>query len=188
MAGLPEKAGSARYNAAVVVNPSGYLGRYRKVHLYYQEKRWFAAGDLGFPVFAAVDRAGMGYSLGVMVCSDWYFPESARSLALAGADVIAHPSNLVRKICPSAMPIRALENHLFTITANRTGQESNRDERLRFIGKSLICAPDGEVLASAGDAETHLAVIDLPVETARSKEVTRFNDVMGDRQPAAYRL
>jgi predicted amidohydrolase len=125
VAGLPERAADGtRYNSAVVVTPGGWMGTYRKVHLYYEEKRHFAPGDLGFPVFTVTDRAGSPYRLGVMICFDWYFPESARALALAGADVVAHPANLVRPDCPRAMPIRALENHVFTATANRIGAET----------------------------------------------------------------
>ena len=97
-----------------------------------------------------------------MICFDWFFPESTRTLALGGADVIAHPSNLVLPHCPEAMPIRALENGVFTATANRIGTESNGRESLTFIGRSRICSPRAEVLAEATptDATTIRAEID----------------------------
>ncbi|HLE57471.1 MAG TPA: nitrilase-related carbon-nitrogen hydrolase, partial [Rhodothermia bacterium] len=121
VAGLPESDGHKYFNSAVLVGPEGYIGRYRKTHLFYEEKIWFVPGDSGFPVFDVVSASGISYRLGIMICFDWFFPESARTLAVRGADVIAHPSNLVKEWCPQAMPIRALENRVFTATANRTG-------------------------------------------------------------------
>jgi predicted amidohydrolase len=187
VAGLPERAANgARYNSAVVVTPRGWLGTYRKVHLYYEEKRHFAPGDLGFPVFDVEDRAGKPYRLGVMVCFDWYFPESARSLALAGADVVAHPANLVRPDCPRAMPIRALENHVFTATANRIGEETNGAETLRFIGRSLICDPRGQMLATAGPDEEAVIGVEIEPSEAANRQLTRHNHLFGDRRPEHY--
>ena len=188
VAGLAERAGGRRYNSAVVVTPEGHAGTYRKVHLFYEENLYFTPGDLGFPVFDVRDRAGGAYRLGVMVCFDWYFPEAARSLALGGADVVAHPSNLVRKDCPRAMPIRALENHLFTLTANRTGEESNGEEALTFVGQSLVCDPEGEVLAQAGRDETAWVVAALDPATARDRQITAHNHLLADRRPEAYRM
>ena len=125
VAGYAELADGLIYNSAAVVSNGELVGNYRKVHLFYREKNFFASGDR-FSVFETTDRAGNSYRLGVMICFDWYFPEAARSLALQGADVIAHPSNLVRKDCPRSMPIRALENHVYTITSNRIGTEAAR--------------------------------------------------------------
>jgi len=186
VAGLVERAGETLYNSAVVVTPRGWLGTYRKVHLYYQEKLHFAPGDLGFPVWTVTDRAGRAYRLGVMVCFDWYFPEAARSLALAGADVIAHPSNLVRSDCPRSMPIRALENHVFTVTANRIGNEESAGERLSFIGRSLICDPRGEVLASAGAEDETIIAADISPREARDRRLNAHNDLFADRRPETY--
>ena len=142
---------------------------------------------MGFPVFDVQDRAGQPYRLGVMVCFDWYFPEAARSLALGGADVVAHPSNLVRKDCPRSMPIRALENHVFTATANRIGEESNGQETLTFVGQSLICDPGGEVLAQAGRDETAWVVAEVDPTDARDRQITAHNHLLHDRRPEAYR-
>ena len=183
VAGLVEEDGGTLYNSAIVVTPNGFLGTYRKTHLYYEETQHFAPGDSGFPVWTVTDRRGVPYRLGVMICFDWFFPEAARTLALSGADVIAHPSNLVMPHCPTAMPFRALENGVFTATANRTGSESNGRESLSFIGQSTICSPRAEVLAQApdnGDATIH-AEID-PVD-ARSKRLNAYNDRLA--RPAA---
>src|SRR5208283_623449 len=85
VAGIAERKGHGFYNSAVVVKGGKYLGTYRKVHLFYNEKRFFKPGN-EFKVFGKI---------GVMICFDWIFPESARTLMLKGAEVVAHPSNLV---------------------------------------------------------------------------------------------
>ena len=188
VAGLAEEADGHFYNSAVVAGPKGDVRVYRKVHLFYEEKRYFTPGDVGFPVFDVKSWAGEAYRLGVMICFDWYFPEAARSLALGGADVIAHPSNLVRKDCPRSMPIRALENHVFTATANRVGQESNGEKTLTFIGQSLICGPEGEVLAQAGREETGLIQAAFDPAAARDRQITAHNHLFADRRPETYRV
>ena len=185
--GLPEKAQDGYYNSAVVVTPEGIKGVYRKVHLYYEEKLHFKPGQSGFPVFECITTQGTRYRLGVMICFDWYFPEAARTLALCGADLIAHPSNLVRKDCPRAMPIRALENHVYTATANRTGQESKGKETLRFIGQSLLCDPSGEILTQASPTETVVLEATIDPQSARNRQITPYNDLFADRNPATYR-
>ncbi len=185
--GLPERAGDALYNSAVVVAPSGYVGTYRKTHLFYEEKRHFLPGDTGFVTFPLTTETGEeNYTLGVMICFDWYFPEAARTLALCGADIIAHPSNLVRKDCPRAMPIRALENHVYTVTANRVGQESNGRETLTFIGQSLICSPEGEVLIRASREDTEIGRATASPAQSRNRKITAYNDLFADRRPETY--
>ncbi len=186
--GLPERDGDRFYNSAVVAGPQGLIGRYRKVHLFYEEKLHFSPGDLGFQVFEVSDRNSQFYQLGVMICFDWYFPEAARTLALQGADVIAHPSNLVRPDCPRAMPIRALENHVFTITANRYGAESNGRETLHFIGHSLICDPAGRVLQEAPPEGDQVGIAEIKPQEARNRRITAYNDLFEDRRPDSYRL
>ncbi len=186
VAGLPESAGGRVYNSAVVVAPGGWLGTYRKTHLFGEETLHFAPGDSGLRVWTVANRRGRSFRVGVMVCFDWYFPESARALALAGADVVAHPSNLVLPDCPGAMPVRARENRVFTATANRVGTEANSRGAWTFIGRSRICGPHGDVLADApADAP---AVIRASVEPrdARDKSVGAYNDVLADRRPELY--
>ncbi|MEM9663603.1 MAG: nitrilase-related carbon-nitrogen hydrolase [Bacteroidota bacterium] len=188
VAGFAEQAGPLYYNSAYVVPPTGPVGLYRKVHLYYEEKTLFAPGDRGFPVFDLKTSAGEAYRLGVMICYDWRFPESARTLALGGADIIAHPANLVRMNCPRTMPIRALENHVFTITANRTGTEQRGEEQLRFIGQSRICSPAGEVLAEADQEDDAVVQVRIDPRVARDRQITRHNHLFEDRRPEAYAL
>jgi len=186
VAGLAEQEGSDLYNSAVLVRPDGTTETYRKVHLFYEETTLFTPGDLGFGVFDVETRTGMPYRLGVMVCFDWYFPEAARTLALEGADVIAHPSNLVLPHCPDSMPVRARENHVFTITANRHGREEKGGETLTFIGMSEICGPDGDILDRAGREDTTVRGVEFDPHDARNRMINRFNDTLGDRRPDVY--
>lgn len=186
VAGLAEEEGGNVYNSAVLVRPDGTTETYRKVHLFYEETTLFTPGDLGFGVFDVETRAGTPYRLGVMVCFDWYFPEAARTLALEGADVIAHPSNLVLPHCPDSMPVRARENHVFTVTANRYGREEKEGETLSFIGMSEICGPNGEILDRAGREETTVRGVEIDPHDARDRKINRFNDTLGDRRPDTY--
>lgn len=184
VAGLPERAGGKYYNSAVITGPSGVIGLYRKSHLFFEEKLFFTSGDTGFKVWdTAIGR------IGIMICFDWFFPESMRTLAIAGAEVIAHPSNLVLPYCPQAMPIRCLENKVFSITANRIGVEARKEGKpLTFIGRSLIASPEGSVLASAQEDQETLLIAEISPELARDKSITSLNDLFGDRRPDLYRL
>ena len=184
--GLVERAGDRLYNSAVVVTPNGVLGTYRKTHLYYEETQHFSPGDTGFQVWTVTDRQRRPYRLGVMICFDWIFPESARTLALDGADVIAHPSNLVLPHCPDAMPVRALENGVFTATANRIGTESNGRESLTFIGRSRLCSPRGDVLAEAPRDAPATIRAEIDPQSARTSALNPYNDRWGDRRPDVY--
>lgn len=186
VAGLAERDGHAFYNSAVLVRPGGEVDTYRKVHLFYEETQLFHPGDLGFPVFSVSTRDGVSYELGLMVCFDWYFPEAARSLALNGADVIAHPSNLVLPHCPDSMPVRARENHVFTITANRFGSEEKNDETLTFIGMSEICGPQGDILRRADREGEEVGTVHFDPLEARNRKINAYNDVLGDRRPDTY--
>ncbi len=189
IAGLPEKAADGNfYNSAIVATPHGWLGTYRKTHLFYEEKLHFTPGDTGFKVFTVTDRGGNAYRVGVMICFDWYFPEAARSLALVGADIIAHPANLVRPDCPRSMPIRALENHVYTATANRIGTETKGEEALTFIGQSLICDPKGQVLACGSQTESAFISADIDTLSARNRQLTPYNHLFEDRRPTEYSL
>lgn len=182
VAGMAERVGAKTFNSAALFGPDGHVGTYRKTHLFYEEKLWFEPGDTGFKVY---DIGGV--KLGLMVCFDWIFPESARTLALMGADIICHPSNLVLPYCPDAMPYRCLENRVFAITCNRTGfEERGGKERLTFIGKSEIVSPKGEILERASDIEDALIVVDIDPLQARDKQLNRYNDLLGDRRPEMY--
>jgi predicted amidohydrolase len=127
-----------------------------------------------------------GMSVGIMVCFDWFFPETSRLLALGGADVIAHPSNLVLDWCQRSMVTRCLENNLFAVTANRYGAEERGGRRLNFTGGSQITAPRGVILHSAPVEGDELGLVSVDVDEARNKKVTVVNDLLGDRRPHLY--
>ena len=182
VAGLPERDGGKFYNSAVLTGPEGFIGRYRKTHLFYEEKLYFAPGDTGFQVW----DTPIG-KIGIMICFDWFFPESARTLALKGAEVIAHPSNLVLPYCPQSMPIRCLENRVYAVTANRTGTEQRKaGETLTFIGQSQITSPKAEILVRAGSDEEILMTADIDLSLSRDKKLNQYNDLFKDRRPEFY--
>ena len=149
IAGIAERDENRSYNSAVVIGPNGYLGKYRKIHLFGTEKNCFDQGNLPLKIF------NIGAArVGVMICFDWRFPETARTLALGGADLIAHPSNLVLPHCPQAIITRCLENRIFVVTANRVGTEERiPGNALNFIGQSQVVDPDGNVLCRASEKQ-----------------------------------
>ncbi len=184
VAGIAEAAGGRTYNSAILVGPSGLVGRYRKVHLFREEKQWFAPGESSFGVFQAGEAR-----IGMMICFDWIFPEATRTLALAGADIICHPANLVLPFCQDAMKVRCLENGIYAVTANRTGAEARGGrERLVFTGQSQITGPRGEVLCRAGEEEEALFTCEIDPRTAREKRITPENHLFDDRRPDLYQL
>ena len=184
VAGLPERQESLVYNSSVLVGPQGFLGVYRKAHLFFEETLFFSPGDTGFPVW----DIGLA-RIGILICFDWYYPESARTLALKGADILCHPSNLVLPHCPDAMVTRCLENRVFAITANRIGQEERGGKPpLRFIGHSEIVTPGGEILHRASSEQPELVLSDIDVQEARRKSLNPYNDLWKDRTPHLYDL
>ena len=181
--GIAERKGDTLYNSAALIGPDGFIGKYRKSHLFFEEKLFFSSGDTGFKVF------DIGISrLGIMICYDWWFPEAARTLALSGADIICHPANLVLTGCHKAMQTRSLENAVFSVTANRIGAEARggRDE-LKFTGKSQMVDPAGQVILSLDSDQEGIAVIDIDVSRARDKSITSMNDRFMDRRPELYK-
>jgi 5-aminopentanamidase len=180
--GFAEKANRI-YNSAALLGPDGLVGIYRKVHLYYRENLFFTPGDIGFPVFELpFGRVGM------MICFDWIYPESARTLALAGAEIILHPSNLVMPHCPDAMVTRSLENRIFTATANRIGRENRGGIDLSYIGRSEIVSPRGEILTRLTADTVGVAVADIDLALSRIKRLNEYNDLLSDRKVEQYNL
>lgn len=182
VAGLVERDGDRVFNSSVLVRPDGSRGVYRKVHLFLDEKDIFDPGDLGFPVFEAC-----GTTVGMMICFDWVFPEAARTLALAGARLLLHPSNLLLPWCPEAMKTRCLENRVFAVTANRVGTEHRTADQLTFIGMSQVATTTGEAPARLDTRETGAAVHKVRLEDTE-KLFTARNHLFDDRRPEAYRL
>ncbi|RMG69795.1 MAG: acyltransferase [Nitrospirae bacterium] len=184
VAGLPEVSRDGKYyNSAVFTGPDGFVGLYRKSHLFFEEKLFFTPGDTGFKVW----NTDIG-RIGIMICFDWFFPEAMRSLALQGAQLVAHPANLVLPYCPDAMPTRCLENRVFAITANRTGREERGRLPLSFIGQSEIVGPDGRIIVRASGDKEEVKVKELDITEADRKEINQFNDLFKDRRTDLYRL
>jgi predicted amidohydrolase len=179
--GFVERAAGRLYNSAAIVTPDGLRHVYRKIHLFSTEKAIFEPGDRPFEV---VDLGAV--RLGVMICFDWIYPESARSLALGGADIICHSANLVLPYCQDAMITRSIENRVFTATANRIGTETCGELTLTFTGKSQITSPHGERLASAGMDTEEIITAEIDPALARDKKVTPENDLLADRRPGMY--
>jgi len=180
--GLPERDRNTCYNSAIVVGPSGFIGCYRKTHLFFEETLFFTPGDSGFPVWDIGEAR-----IGIMICFDWFYPEAARSLALNGAEILCHPSNLILPHCPDAMVTRSLENRVFSITANRVGQEARSGKPpLTFIGKSEVVSPQGKILTRASVDQEELMIMEIDVNDARVKSINPYNDLLKDRRPHLY--
>jgi predicted amidohydrolase len=184
VAGLPERYGDSFFNSAILTGPDGFVGVYRKTHLFFEEKLYFCPGDTGFKVWDT--KIGR---IGIMICFDWFFPESMRTLALMGAEIIAHPANLVLPYCPQAMPVRCLENRVFAITANRIGEEGRKEgQTLRFIGQSQITSPEAKVLIRAPENEEGLFIAEIDPAMARNKNLNLLNNIFDDRRPEMYKV
>lgn len=184
--GLIERAGDKFYNAAVLLGPEGVVGKYRKIHLpYLGVDRFLNQGDLPFRVYQTpVGRIGMN------ICYDATFPESARVMALLGAEIIALPTNWPRgrERMPSfVISTRAYENKVHYIAVDRVGEERGT----HFIGRSKIVDAQGTTLAEASSTEEEIIYGDVDLEEARRKRTVlvpgQFEfDVIGDRRPEFY--
>ncbi len=182
--GFPCQKDGRVTNAAAVFKNGELLTVYDKVHLFDAENRWFSPGE-GPLCLVDTDFGPMG----VMICFDWLFPEVARSLALSGALLIAHPANWVLPFGPSGMILRSVENRIFTLTANRVGTESRGGlSPLTYIGQSQVVAPSGEVLARAPRETAAILEVSFDPDRARNKTVATESDAFRQRKPALYHL
>jgi len=179
--GFPEISGGELYNSSLAVLPDGSSRLYRKTHLFYKETLWFTPGNTGFPIFEF-----MGVRVGMAICFDWFFPESFRTLALEGADIIAHCSNLVMPYCQQADFAAAVQNRIFIATANRVGSESRDGETLTFTGASVLLSPRGEYLLKGPSGEAAVLSADIDPLQAREKKINPYNHALDDRQPGFY--
>jgi len=186
--GIAERAGNKLFNSSVLVAPKGDCFVYRKLHLFDREKHLFAPGDKELEVFDIGEAR-----IGMMICFDWIFPEVARILALKGADIICHPSNLIFPYCQDAMVTRCIENRVFAITSNRTGREKIGDPaeggggvELTFTGNSQIVDPKGKILAKANAEEEKVCMSEIDPSLAKDKKVTANNHIFQDRRTDFY--
>lgn len=188
------------HNTAVVFDVDGSeAGRYRKMHIpddpAYYEKFYFTPGDLGFkPVDTSVGR------LGVLVCWDQWYPEAARLMALAGADLLIYPTAIgwessdtddekARQLEAWITVQRghAVANGLPVVTVNRVGHEpdpSGTTDGIQFWGNSFVAGPQGELLFRAPSDEETVAIVDI--DLSRSEQVRRWWPFLRDRRIDAY--
>jgi N-carbamoylputrescine amidase len=201
VASLFEKRAAGLYhNTAVVMDTSGEIaGRYRKMHIPddpgFYEKFYFTPGDLGFePIDTSLGR------LGVLVCWDQWYPEAARLMALAGAQLLIYPTAIgwdpsddvaeqtrQRDAWITSQRAHAIANGIPVISCNRIGFEadpSGHSQGIQFWGSSFIAGPQGEILAQATTDQlmTHTATLDLD----RSDQIRRIWPFLRDRRIDAY--
>lgn len=179
--GFAEKCAGKVYNSALMLGPTGLVDVYRKLHLFNSEKNCFDPGDRPLRVNAAG-----AIRVGMMICFDWAFPEVARTLALQGADLLCHPSNLVLDHCQQAMGVRCTENLIYAVTANRWGTETRPHGTLTFTGKSQVMAPKGILVHQSATHGDELVVVEVDIALARDKRITARNHVIDDRRPEFY--
>ncbi|HUX12849.1 MAG TPA: nitrilase-related carbon-nitrogen hydrolase [Spirochaetia bacterium] len=181
VAGFAESEDGKIYNSSLIVDSERILGTYRKIHLFNREKLWFDPGDLKPSLYESA-----GVKFGVMICFDWIFPEAMRTLMLLGADVVAHPANLVLPFCQEAMKTRCLENRMFSVTANRVGREIRGDDDFLFTGASQITAPDSKILNRAPTEGVAAESVEIDPASAADKKLNDHNDLRDDRRPGLY--
>ena len=187
------------HNTAVVLERDGRLaGRYRKMHIPddpgFYEKFYFTPGDLGFrPIDTSLGK------LGVLVCWDQWFPEAARLMALAGADLLIYPTAIgwsredspeeqerQRQAWITVQRGHAIANGLPLVAVNRVGHEADPagGSGIEFWGSSFAVGPQGELLEQAGTDRTETRVVTL--DMARSEEVRRLWPYLRDRRIDHY--
>jgi len=201
VASLFEKRAAGLYhNTAVVLDRDGSLaGRYRKMHIpddpAYYEKFYFTPGDLGFePIPTSLGK------LGVLVCWDQWYPEAARLMALAGADLLLYPTAIgwddndhleeqqrQQDAWLTVQRAHAVANGIPLAVCNRVGLEpdpAGQGSGIRFWGHSFICGPQGEILAQAGDNDEQILVGE--VDLLNSESIRRIWPFLRDRRIDAY--
>jgi beta-ureidopropionase len=176
------------YNTAAVIDAGGrYLGKYRKNHIPhcapgFWEKFYFKPGNLGYPAFDTAFAR-----IGVYICYDRHFPEGARALGLAGAEIVFNPSatvaGLSEYLWELEQPAHAVANGFFVGAINRVGHEQPWDIG-EFYGKSYFCNPRGKIIAQASRDSDELVVADLDLEQIR--EVRNVWQFFRDRRPETY--
>jgi N-carbamoylputrescine amidase len=190
-----ERAHNAYYNALAMIDADGrVLGRYRKSHIPdgpgYQEKFYFHPGDSGFRVWAS--RYG---KIGAAICWDQWFPETARILALRGADTLFYPTAIGSEPPPAplvdsrdhwrrVMQGHAAANYLPVVAANRVGLEQGRAGEIRFYGSSFIAGPTGEIICELDREEEGILTARFDF-TAIAKARASWG-LFRDRRPDLY--
>lgn len=188
------------HNTAVVFEKDGTIaGKYRKMHIpddpAYYEKFYFTPGDLGFkPIDTSVGR------LGVLVCWDQWYPEAARLMALAGAEILIYPTAIgyessdtpdeqerQRMAWQTVMRGHAVANGLPVVAVNRVGHEpdpSGQTNGIQFWGTSFVCGPQGEIHYEASTNEEESIIVGIDMH--RAEQVRRWWPFLRDRRIENY--
>jgi N-carbamoylputrescine amidase len=181
-----EQAG-VYYNTAAILDADGsYLGKYRKTHLPqvagFWEKFFFRPGNLGYPVFKTRYA-----TIGAYICYDRHFPEGARALGLAGAEIVYNPSatvaGLSQHLWKIEQPAHAVANGYFVGASNRVGTEAPWNIG-KFYGSSYFVDPRGQFIATASEDKDELLVASLDLDMV--EDVRRTWQFFRDRRPDAY--
>jgi len=184
--GLLEIDADKCFNAAVLVGPQGLVGKYRKVHLpFLGIDRFIDPGDKPFQVY----KTQIG-NIGIHICYDCNFPESARVMTLLGADILALPTNWPEgrgKVGEYVINTRAYENKVHLVAVNRVGRERG----VRFIGSSKMVNAWGDTLVAASDDHEEIIYAEVSLAEARQKRIVfkagEFElDFIHDRRPELY--
>ncbi|MHB1285062.1 MAG: nitrilase-related carbon-nitrogen hydrolase [Leptospirales bacterium] len=180
--GVPLRRGDRVFNSSIVANEGTIRAIYDKTHLFEAENRWFDQGE--GPLCLVETPFG---TMGVMICFDWLFPEVSRTLALGGATIIAHPVNWVLPFGPQGMILRSVENRVYSVTANRVGEESRGGlPPLRYIGSSQVVSPGGKILARASGVSEELLELSFDPDLALDKRVVEESDFFRQRRTDLY--
>jgi len=188
------------HNTAVVIEKDGTIaGKYRKMHIpddpAYYEKFYFTPGDLGFePIQTSIGK------LGVMVCWDQWYPEAARLMTMAGAEILIYPTaigwestdtNEEKQRQTNAWMIiqqaHSVANGIYVVSCNRTGYESDPSgatNGIQFWGNSFIAGPQGEILVQASNEKEENIIVDIDLK--RSETVRRIWPFFRDRRIDAF--
>ena len=184
--GLLEIDAGRCFNVAVLMGPQGLVGKYRKNHLpFLGIDRFIDHGDKPFQVY----KTPVG-NIGIHICYDCNFPESARVMTLLGADILTLPTNWPEgrgKVAKYVINTRAYENKVHLVAVNRVGRERG----VRFIGSSKIIDAWGDTLAEASSDDEEIIYAEVALAEARQKRIVfkagEFElDFIGDRRPELY--
>lgn len=195
-----KRAPGLYHNTAVVIEKDGAIaGKYRKMHIpddpAYYEKFYFTPGDLGFqPIETSVGK------LGILVCWDQWYPEAARLMALAGADILIYPTaigwestdpddekNRQRDAWTISQRGHAVANGLHVVSVNRVGHEADPSQQtngIQFWGSSFVAGPQGEILWKGADDAEENQLIEIDIK--RSEDVRRIWPFFRDRRIDAF--
>lgn len=188
VSGFLERDGVRLYNSAILAGPSGYIGSYRKLHLWDSEKIYFTPGDKPIPVFeTALGR------IAIAICYDGWFPEVYRLAIAQGAEIVCMPTNWVpmpgqRPDWPSMATTLAMaaahSNGIVIACADRIGEERGQP----FIGRSLIVGPDGWPIAgpASQDREEILYAVIDPMQIRLKRSISTRNHILCDRRTDMY--